>query len=84
MHFKSVDNWNTVDMQEFLQDFVKFRNSFCMGPELNNSKTFCVDPRDKPFYIISELLSKTYDYNDENTMKTRYSKTQTIIETKPI
>ena len=50
----------------------------------NKSKSFCIDPRDKPFYIIGDykFCETRCEMNDENTIIKKYSKIQAMIEKK--
>ena len=55
-----------------------------MESDLNKSRTFCVDPRENPFYIIRDFTLRTdaEKCSDEKSFMNKYSCCQEIMENK--
>ena len=55
---------------------------YCMESNCNKSISFCIDPCDKPFYIICDFSVNTNERNDENPIINKYREIEAMIQRK--
>ena len=71
-----------ISIDDYNYRLLSFSPLFCMDPDLNSSKSFCVDPRNKAFYIIRDKNIKIGEYTDEKICRKKYSLIQEWMENK--